>query len=82
FDKIILVRPDYFSHKSIGKLAKISTEMVGYFWDSIGWQDAQYVKQTAHLYKNLFTYDKKNQQYLNFLNLKFISNFYYPLEQM
>jgi len=81
FDKVIIIRPDYLSHKSIGKLAKVSTEMVGYFWDSISPGEALEVSKSAHLFKNLFIYDKVDLERYAFLNLKFITNFYYPLKQ-
>lgn len=80
FDKIIIVRPDYFSHKSIGNLAKITKEMVGYFWDSISPEEALDISKVAHLFKNLFIYDRVDWERYSFLNLKFITNFYYPLK--
>lgn len=80
FSKIILVRPDYLNHKSIGKLAGISTKMVGYFWDSISPEEALDISKVAHLFKNLFIYDRVDWERYSFLNLKFITNFYYPLE--
>ena len=81
FDKVIIVRPDYLNQKSIGNLAKISKEMAGYFWDSIAMGEALDMQKSAHLFKNLFTYDTLDLERYTFLNLKFITNFYYPLEQ-
>ena len=81
FDKVIVIRPDYLSQKSIHNLAKISTEMVGYFWDSISPGEALEVSKSAHLFKNLLIYDKIDLERYAFLNLKFITNFYYPIEQ-
>lgn len=80
FDKVIIIRPDYYNEKSIAQLSKISNEMVGYFWDSISPDEALEVSKSAHLFKNLFIYDKVDLERYAFLNLKFITNFYYPID--
>ena len=81
YDKIIIIRPDYLDSKVIKQLAEASKEMVGYFWDSISYQDAMYVSQSSFLFKNLFSYDQLEVERYQFLNLKFITNFYYPIEE-
>lgn len=81
FDKIIIIRPDYFEPNTIKKLSKISPEIVGYFWDSISFDDAKLVSKSLSVFKNLYSYDKNDISRYKFLDLKTATNFYYPLEK-
>ena len=81
FDKIIVIRPDYLTHRTIKELSESGSEMVGYFWDAIPVRDALYVLKSIHYFSNLYSYDKKDIERYKFLNLKFITNFYYPIKK-
>lgn len=82
YDHVLITRPDNFNSNFLSEVSKITNNIVGYMWDTISDDKYNRLINNRKYFKNLYCYDKKSIEKYPSLNLRYTSNFYYPISDL
>ncbi len=82
FDYILIFIPYNFTSKIINYLSKHSDVLIAYCWDSINLEKKHQLLKFKNKLNKIYCYDKDSINKFKDIDLKYISNFYYPLEEI